>query len=144
MKAEWLEKGANPRFVVTNLEEEAEVVYDKFYVQRGESSEGRIKEFKRGIKADRLSCHQFIVNQFRLFLSQVSYILMLEIRQAAQGTKLEKAQVSRLRESLIKVASKVTNSVRQVLVKLATGCPYQEEISIISERLCSPVSIIFN
>lgn len=144
MKAEWLEKGANPRFVVTNLAEKAEVIYDNFYVQRGESSEGRIKELKRGIKADRLSCHQFIVNQFRLFLSQAAYILMLEIRQAAKGTQLEKAQVSRLRESLIKVASKVTNSVRQVLVELATCCPYQKEIRVIAERLCSPVSIIFN
>jgi hypothetical protein len=144
MKAEWLEKGANPRFLITNLEEKAADIYDKFYVQRGDSSEGRIKEIKRGLKANRLSCHQFIVNQFRLFLSQAAYILMLEIRQAAKGTKLEKAQVSRLRESLIKVASKVTNSVGRVLVELAACCPYQKEISIIAERLCSPVSIIFN
>jgi hypothetical protein len=144
MKAEWLEKGANPRFVVTNLEEESAQVYDKFYVQRGESSEGRIKELKRGIKADRLSCHQFIVNQFRLFLSQAAYILMLEIRQAAQGTKLEKAQVSRLRESVIKLAARVTNSARQVLVELAACCPYQREITIISQRLCSNTSVIFN
>lgn len=113
-------------------------------VQRGESSEGRIKELKRGIKADRLSCHQFIVNQFRLFLSQAAYILMLEIRQAAKGTKLEKAQVSRLRESLIKGAAKVTTSARKVLIELAACCPYQKEISIITQRLCSPISMIFN
>jgi hypothetical protein len=71
---------------VTNLEGEAAKIYDGFYVQRGESSEGRIKELKLGIKAARLSCHQFIVNQFRLFLSQAAYILMLEIRQAAKRT----------------------------------------------------------
>jgi len=144
MKAEWLEKGANPRFLVTNLEEDAAAVYDKLYVQRGESSEGRIKELKGGIKADRLSCHQFMVNQFRLFLSQAAYILMLEIRQAAKGTKLEKAQVSRLRESVIKVAAKVTSSVRQVLVELAACCPCQREIAIISQRLCSHTSVVFN
>lgn len=67
MKAEWLEKGANPRFVVTNLETNASELYDNFYVQRGESSEHRIKEFKLGIKADRLSCQKFMANQFRLF-----------------------------------------------------------------------------
>ena len=39
MKAEWLEKGANPRFVVTNLLTPAEELYDNFYVQRGASSE---------------------------------------------------------------------------------------------------------
>jgi hypothetical protein len=72
MKAEWLEKGANPRFVVTNLLTDAQELYDNFYVQRGASSEHRIKELKLGIKADRLSCQKFIVNQFRLFLSQAA------------------------------------------------------------------------
>ena len=55
MKAEWLEKGANPRFIVTNLLTDAQELYDDFYVQRGASSEHRIKELKLGIKADRLS-----------------------------------------------------------------------------------------
>ena len=84
MKAEWLEKGGNPRFLVTNLETDAQELYDDFYVQRGATSEHRIKELKLGIKADRLSCHKFIVNQFRLFLSQAAYILMLELWGDAQ------------------------------------------------------------
>lgn len=46
MKAEWLAKGGNPRFVVTNLLTPAEELYDKFYVQRGASSEHPIKELK--------------------------------------------------------------------------------------------------
>ncbi len=95
MKAEWLEKGPNPRFLVTNLLNEAKELYDQFYVQRGASSEHRIKELKLGIKADKLSCQKFIVNQFRLFLSQAAYILMLTIRKAAQGTRLAQAQVTR-------------------------------------------------
>ncbi len=72
MKAEWLEKGANPRFLVTNIDTEPSELYDNFYVQRGASSEHRIKELKLGIRADRLSCRKFIVNQFRLFLSQAA------------------------------------------------------------------------
>ncbi len=95
MKAEWLEKGPNPRFLVTNLLNEAKELYDQFYVQRGASSEHRIKELKLGIKADKLSCQKFIVNQFRLFLSQAAYILMLTIRKAAPGTRLAQAQVTR-------------------------------------------------
>ena len=122
MKAEWLEKGANPRFVVTNLLTPAEELYDNFYVQRGASSEHRIKELKLGIKADRLSCQKFIVNQFRLFLAQAAYILLLAMRQAAQGTRLAKAQVSRLRKTVIKTAAKVRFSVRRVLVELAAHC----------------------
>ncbi|ACB49457.1 hypothetical protein cce_0105 [Crocosphaera subtropica ATCC 51142] len=107
MKAEWLKKGSNPRFLVTNLETEPQELYDNFYVQRGASSEHRIKELKLGINADRLSYHKFIVNQFRLFLCQAAYILMLELRASAEGTRLGMAQVSRLRETIIKIALKL-------------------------------------
>jgi hypothetical protein len=55
MKAEWLPKGPNPRFLLTNLDQSAQTLYDQFYVQRGADSEHRIKEFKLGIQADRLS-----------------------------------------------------------------------------------------
>jgi len=150
MKAEWLEKGPNPRFIVTNLLTESQELYDNFYVQRGESTaegrntEHRIKEFKLGLKADRLSCHQFIFNQFRLFLSQAAFILMLEIRKAAIGTTLAKAQISRLRETLIKTAAKVSVSVRRVLVELAAHCPFAYEISLIAQRLSSNCQLIFS
>jgi len=135
MKAEWLPQGPNPRFVVTNLSMTPQEVDDKFYVQRGACSEHRIKELKLGLKADRLSCEKFLANQFRLFLSQAAYILLLKLRQAAEGTNLAKAQVSRLRETLIKVVAKVSVSVRRVLVELAAYCPFAREIKIITQRL---------
>jgi hypothetical protein len=144
MKAEWLEKGANPRFLVTNLEIEAQELYDDFYVQRGATSEHRIKEFKLGLNADRLSCRKFIVNQFRLFLCQAAYILMLEIRASAQGTRLATAQVSRLRETIIKMAAKVSVSVRRTLVELAAHCPFAQDILLIAQRLSSGQQLIFN
>jgi len=68
----------------------------------------------------------------RLFLSQAAYILLLGIRQAAQGTRLAKATVSRLKETLIKTAAKVRLSVRRVLVELADHCRFAYEISLIS------------
>ena len=144
MKAEWLEKGGNPRFLVTNLETEAQELYDNFYVQRGASSEHRIKELKLGINADRLSCHKFIVNQFRLFLCQAAYILMLELRASAKGTSLAIAQVSRLRETIIKIAAKVSVSVRRTLVELAAHCPFREEILLMVQRLSSGQQLTFS
>ncbi|MCH2231915.1 MAG: IS1380 family transposase [Crocinitomicaceae bacterium] len=144
MKAEWLEKGGNPRFLVTNLETEAQELYDNFYVQRGASSEHRIKELKLGINADRLSCHKFIVNQFRLFLCQAAYILMLELRASAKGTSLAIAQVSRLRETIIKIAAKVSVSVRRTLVELAAHCPFNEEILLMVQRLSSGQQLTFS
>ena len=144
MKAEWLEKGANPRFLVTNLEIEAQELYDNFYVQRGTTSEHRIKELKLDINADRLSCRKFIVNKFRLFLCQAAYILMLELRASSLGTRLETAQVSRLRGTLIKIAAKVSVSVRRTLVELAAHCPFRDDILLMTQRLSSGQQLIFS
>ncbi len=144
MKAEWLKKGSNPRFLVTNLETDPQELYDNFYVQRGASSEHRIKELKLGINADRLSCHKFIVNQFRLFLCQAAYILMLELRASAEGTRLGMAQVSRLRETIIKIAAKVTVSVRRTLVELAAHCPFRDDILLMVKRLSSGRQLTFS
>jgi hypothetical protein len=144
MKAEWLEKGANPRFLVTNLEQSPQELYDEFYVQRGSDSEHRIKEFKLGIKAGRLSCHSFDANQFRLLLAQAAYVLMFTIRQAAAATELAKAQVIRLRDSLIKCAAHVKISVRRVLVQLPSSFPFAKEFCLISQRLSEPDFYIFD
>ena len=135
MKAEWLLKGPNPRFVLTNLDHPAQDLYDTFYVQRGADSEHRIKELKLGIQATRLSCHSFVANQFRLLLPQAAYVLMLALRQAAHGTQFAKAQVSRLRAALIKGAARVVVSVRRVLVELAAFSPFAAEITTIAQRL---------
>jgi hypothetical protein len=135
MKAEWLPKGANPRFVLTNLDLPPQQLYDQFYVQRGSDSEHRIKELKLGIHADRLSCSSFIANQFRLLLSQAAYILLLRIRQAADGTEFATAQVERLRSMLIKCAAKVTVSARRIVVDLARHAPFSAVTNQILARL---------
>ena len=135
MKAEWLLKGPNPRFVITNLDRPAQELYDTLYVQRGADSEHRIKELKLGIQATRLSCHSFVANQFRLLLSQAAYVLMLALRHAAHGTEFAKAQVSRLRTALIKGAARVTVSLRRVLVEPAACSPFAAAITTIAQRL---------
>jgi Transposase DDE domain group 1 len=53
-KAEYLAKGANPRFVVTSIgseEKEARALYEDFYCVRGDM-ENRIKEQQLGLFAD--------------------------------------------------------------------------------------------
>lgn len=142
MKAEWLPKGANPRFVLTNLELSPQALSDTFYVQRGSDSEHRIKELKLGIQADRLSCHAFIANQFRLLLAQAAYILMLTIRQAASKTQFATAQVEPLRSMLIKGAARVSVSVWRVLVELAAYCPFSNEVRQIVQRLQSSGTLL--
>jgi hypothetical protein len=137
MKAEWLAKGSNPRFVVTNLTLPPQKLYDNFYVQRGATSEHPIKELKLGLEADRLSCRRFIANQFRLLLAQAAYLLMITLRRAADGTQLASAQVERLRSALIKGAARVRVLTHKVLVDLAAFCPFAAEIRLILQRLLS-------
>jgi len=70
-KAECHQQGTNLRFVVSNLPgvstpEDGQREYDH-YIQRGES-EQRMDELKNGLAMDRLSCHRFMANFFRLLL----------------------------------------------------------------------------
>lgn len=79
MKAEVLPKGTNSRFVVTSRDDDPASVYDRD-VDRGES-ENWIKDLKRGGFADRLSCHWFWANQFRLLLHAAAYWLLDTLRR---------------------------------------------------------------
>ena len=82
-KSEHTDKGANPRYVVTNETGfSAQVLYEKHYCHRGEM-ENRIKEIKRGMFSDRTSCHKWWSNQLRLIFSSMAYILMESIRRIA-------------------------------------------------------------
>jgi hypothetical protein len=122
-KAEVTSQGENPRFVVTartGLEPEA--LY-RFYCQRGDP-ENRIKELKADLRADRLSCHRFWANQFRLLLHAAAYVLMQAMRRLLSGTELARAQVSTLRLRLLKVGARVRESVRRVSVSLPSAYPW--------------------
>ena len=123
VKAEVMEKGENPRFVVTNRAgTEPEELY-RFYCQRGDP-ENRIKELKDGLRADRLSCHRFWANQFRLLLHAAAYLLMQAMRAMLAGTELACAQVNTLRLRLLKVGARIKESARRVWVHLPSAYPW--------------------
>jgi hypothetical protein len=73
----------NPRFVVTNLGDEPEAVY-QFYCGRGDV-ENRLKELHHGLEMDRTSCEHFFANQFRVLLTLAAYVLFQELRRRAAG-----------------------------------------------------------
>jgi hypothetical protein len=123
IKAEHNPLGPNRRFVVTNMVGIPEALYD-FYVLRGDC-ENRIKELKNDLKADRLSCHRFVANQFRLILHAAAYVLLTSLKKYLKGTVLEKAQISTIRCQLIKIGCRVVQSCRRLWVHLAGGYPLQ-------------------
>ena len=127
-KAEHLEKGSNPRFVVTSLPSQAwaaPALYEDLYCARGEM-ENRIKE-QLMLFSDRTSTAFLRSNQIRLYFSSVAYVLMQALRRLGlQGTELAKAQCTTLRLKLLKIGALMRITVRKVWVSLASGYPYQE------------------
>jgi len=89
-KAEHLDKGSNPRFVVTSLSAERmpiRAVYEELYCARGEM-ENRIKEQQLALFADRTSTALMRSNQLRLYFSTFAYQLMQGLRRLGlQGTE---------------------------------------------------------
>ena len=137
VKAEHTDKGSNPRFVVTNLEGDAQKLYDELYCARGEM-ENRIKEQQLGLFADRTSCHGWWANQFRLLLSSCAYVLLEGLRTLALvGTELARAQVTTIRLKLLKIGAVVLRNTRKVRLLLASSYPYQAIFSQVVKALGS-------
>ena len=116
----------NPRFVVTNLSGSPRRLYKKVYCARGDI-ENRIKELHHGLEIDRTSCSRFLANQFRVLLTAAAYVLMQELRGRAAGTKLARAQVSTLRDRLVKLGARIERSVRRIVVHLPATFAYRDE-----------------
>jgi len=123
-KAEVMEEGTNTRFVVTNKPDEPDDLYDR-YTDRGET-ENRIKDLKVALKADRLSSHRFVANQFRLLLhAAAAYWLMDTLRRKLVVAGIERMQVDTLRLRLVKIGGRVRELLTKVRVHLASGHPGQ-------------------
>ena len=127
-KAEYLEKGPNPRFVVTSIPSEktdARELYEQEYCARGEM-ENRIKEQQLDLFADRTSAETMRANQLRLWFSSVGYVLMHRLRcLGLKGTQMARAQCQTIRLKLLKIGAQVRVTVRKVWIALATGYPYE-------------------
>ena len=138
-KAEHLEKGENPRFVVTSLSAEewpAPELYEGLYCARGEM-ENRIKE-QLMLFADRTSTAYLRSNQLRLYFSSVAYVLLQMLRRLGlAGTELAKAQCATIRLKLLKIGALMRISVLRVWVSLAGGYPYVELFRQVHEKLCA-------
>lgn len=135
-KAEYGSKGANPRFVVTNLSDPPPTLYDQRYCPRGDM-ENRIKEQQLMLFADRTSCSKLLANQFRLLLSGLAYTLLDGLRRLGGSSMAEGTwQSSTLRARIIKVAARVRVSARRIFFQLPTSCPAESLYRHLVVALC--------
>lgn len=126
-KAEYLDKGENPRYVVTNLSAAswpAQPLYEELYCARGET-ENRIKE-QFSLFAARVSAETLRANQVRLYFSAVAYVLLHGLRRLGlQGTELARAQAHTIRLQLLKIGAQIRITVRKIWISLASSFPRQ-------------------
>jgi len=126
-KAEYLNKGENPRFVVTSLtaaEWAEQDLYEKLYCARGEM-ENRIKE-QMCLFADRLSTDEMRGNQLRLYFSALAYTLMEALRRLGlKSTEWAQAQVDTIRSRLFKIGAIVRVSVRRLVLQMSSAYPWK-------------------
>jgi len=131
-KSECLDKGENPRLLVTSLDPHEwpdRELYEKLYCARGDM-ENRIEE-QMCLFADRLSTKQMHSNQLRLYFSALAYTLLAYTlmealrRLGLKDTEWAQAQVDTIRLRLLKIGTLVRVSVRRVLLQFSSSYPWQ-------------------
>lgn len=146
-KAEVTNGSDNPRFIVTNLpahgfkgEPDRERftparLYEELYCARGEM-ENVLKQQVLDLEADKLSTHFLASNQLRLWLASFAYLLLERLRTLGlHGTELARATAGTIRLKLLKVAARVTVSVRRVYIQLSSAFPRQDLFRLCHARL---------
>ncbi len=146
-KAEVTNGGDNPRFIVTNLPATAfpgdpdrerftaARLYEELYCARGEM-ENVLKQQVLDLGADTMSTHFLASNQLRLWLASFAYLLIERLRTlGCHGTELARATAGTIRLKLLKVAARVTVSVRRVYIQLSSAYPRQDWFRLCHARL---------
>ena len=134
-KVEVMEAGLNRRFVVTNRRGLSPRQLYEHYTDRGQA-ENFIKALKNDLAADRLSCHRFLANQFRLLLHAVAYQMVLCLRDYLYGTPWQNLAVETLRRRCWKVAARVRQTTRRIWVHLSSAYPEQACFRLVLDRIC--------
>jgi hypothetical protein len=133
IKAEALAKGPNIRFVVTTRTDDPEALYH-WYTRRGDRPELCIKDLKEGCFADRLSCHRFWANQFRLLLHAAAYWLLDTVRRWLTRLQLPHLQLGTLRLRLIKIGGWLRSRIEGLTLHLASSHPGEPLWRLLASR----------
>jgi hypothetical protein len=127
VESQWLDAkrgmGTNLRCVVTSRDDPPEALYD-WYTARGET-ENWIKDFKRTLKGDRLSCHRFVANQFRLLLHAAAYGLLATLRRTLMVAGAARMTLESVRLRVVKIGGRVRQWPQRVRLHLASSHPGQ-------------------
>ena len=137
-RVEASDKGADSRFVVTNLAGTPRWLYEVAYCARGQA-ENLVKAHKVHLASDRTSCSKATANQFRLVLHTAAYWLLHTLRGLAPKASFWRdAQLDTIRLALIKVAARVTELTTRIKVALPSSYPNRDSLILLAARAARP------
>ena len=90
----------------------------QWYTQRGETSENRIKELKRGFGMERLPCGTFAANAVFFRIGGLAYNLFVWFKLLAVPPTWSRCQVRTVRWRLYQMAGKVVRHAGAVILKV--------------------------
>ncbi len=125
------DEGLERRYVITNLKELPQHVYEQFYCKRGRA-EMFIKEMK-SLKCTKLSCREFYANQLRLLLFALAYTLLHQFRQLLP-VGYRKSTLPQVQRQWLKVAVQVKETARAIWLRWTTCFPYQRQYFALCRR----------
>ena len=137
-RVEASDKGADSRFVVTNLAGTPRWLYEAVYCARGQA-ENLVKAHKRHLASDRTSCSKATANQFRLVLHTAAYWLLHTLRGLAPKRSFWRAaQLDTIRLALIKVVGRVSELASRIEVALPSDHPHRNSLTLLAIRAARP------
>ncbi len=125
LEAEGKDPKVNDRYIVTNLPYTPRNTFKKYHL-RGDM-ENRIKELKRDLMIDRTSCCTFLANQFRVLMTLAAFVLYQVLQDKIRDGELAHAQVCTVRGRLFKIAARVKETARRVVLYLTANYPWMDE-----------------
>lgn len=134
-KIEHNHHGSNLRLVVTNMNNSAQDLYENNYCLRG-NMENYIKQQKLDLRADRVSAHTFVANQFRVLLVAFAYILINKLRDKyLKGTALAKAYCGTIRNKLLKIGAVVIKNTRKIKFLFSDSFVNQDLFTVVAKKI---------
>lgn len=128
--------GSNIRYVVTNIGGKDSELYMEIYCKRGDM-ENRIKEVQLDMFGDRMSSSSFATNQFRLFLSAISYTYLNRLKDILHMPNTPRMYCNTVRLKIIKVATYIRQNTRKIFIDFAKNHPYKDIVSKAFNNLCT-------
>src|SRR3954454_11859148 len=137
-RVEASDKGADSRFVVTNLAGMPRWLYEAVYCARGQA-ENLVKAHKVHLASGRTSCTKATANQFRLVLHTAAYWLLHTLRGLAPKRSFwHAAQLDTIRLALIKVVGRVAELASRITLALPSDHPYRDSLTLLATRAARP------